>query len=132
MDAHPALTVAAFWLVFGGLHIGLTARRIRGALVDALGEHGFTALFSVIASVSFAVAIAYYAAHRTEGAPGLALGAVPVLRGMLMGVTVLGVAFMVSGSATYVGSPYDLLAHRIRPPRGMERVTRHPFFIGLA
>jgi len=131
MDAHPALTVAVFWLVFGGLHIGLTTRRIRAALVGRLGEHGFTALFSVIASVSFAVAIAYYAAHRAEGAFGLALGAVPVLRPILMTVAVLGIAFMGSGSTTYVGSPYDLLAHRIRPPRGMERVTRHSFFTGL-
>jgi uncharacterized membrane protein len=132
MDAHPTLAVAAFWLVFGGLHIGLTTRRVRAALVARLGEHGFTALFSVIASASFAVAIAYYAAHRTEGAAGLAAGGVPVLREMLMAVAVLGIVFMVAGSTTYVGSPYDLLAHRIRPPRGMERITRHPFFIGLA
>lgn len=132
MDAYPALAVAALWLVFGGLHIGLTTRRIRAALVDALGERGFTALFSVIASVSFAVAIAYYARHRGEGAAGLALGAVPALRELLMGVAVLGVVFMVSGSTTYVGSPYDLLTHRIRPPRGVERITRHPFFVGLA
>jgi len=132
MDAHPALTVALFWLLFGGLHIGLTTHRTRATLVDRLGEQGFIALFSVIASVTFAVAIAYYAAHRGEGAPGLALGDLPIARGGLMTLVVLGVVLMVAGPSTYVGSPYDVLRHRVRPPRGMERITRHPFFVGLA
>ncbi len=131
MNAHPALTVALLWLVFGGLHVGLTTRRARAALVTRLGEHGFTALFSVIASVAFAVAIAYYGAHRSDGAPGLALGAVPALRALLMALAVLGIALMGAGLGTYVGSPYDVVAHRVRPPRGLERVTRHPFFAGL-
>ena len=132
MDAHPATAVALFWLLFGALHIGLTTHRIRAALVARLSEQGFIALFSVLASLTFAVAIAYYAAHRGDGAPGLALGAVPIARGVLMAVVVLGVVLMVAGPATYVGSPYDVLAHRARPPRGIERVTRHPFFVGLA
>ena len=55
MDTNPVLAVALLWLVFGGLHIGLTTRRVRAALVARLGEHGFTAFFSVIASVSFAM-----------------------------------------------------------------------------
>ena len=77
----PALTVAVLWLLFAGTHIGLATRRVRAALVARLGEAGFTALFSVIASASFAAAIAYYAAHRTEGAPGLALANVPPCAG---------------------------------------------------
>src|SRR5262249_40987951 len=92
---------------------------------------GFTTLFSVVASVSFAIAITYYARHHAEGAAGLALGAVPGLRALLIGIAVLGVVLMVAGSSTYVGSPYDLLSHRVRPPRGVERITRHPFFAGL-
>jgi uncharacterized membrane protein len=131
MDAQPALNVALLWMVFAALHIGLATRQIRAALVARLGEHGFAVLFSVLASVSFAVAIAYYAAHQYEGAAGFALGAVPAARWALIGVTVLGVLFMGAASTTYAGSPYDLLAHRIRPPRGMERITRHAFFWGL-
>ena len=52
----PAVTTALLWLVFAGTHIGLTTRRVRGALVARLGEGGFTALFSVVASVAFAAA----------------------------------------------------------------------------
>jgi uncharacterized membrane protein len=131
MDAQPALNVALLWMAFAALHIGLATRQVRAALVARLGEHGFAAFFSVIASISFAVAIAYYAAHRNEGAPGLALGAVPAARWALSAVIVLGVLFMGAASTTYPGSPFDLLAHRVRPPRGMERITRHAFFWGL-
>jgi uncharacterized membrane protein len=128
----PALTAALLWLVFGATHVGLATRRVRAALVAHLGEHGFTALFSVIASTTFAVAIAYFAAHRNEGATGLALADVGALRGVLMAASVMGIVLVSAGSATYVGSPYDLFAGRVRAPRGIERITRHPFFAGLA
>ncbi|TMA76468.1 MAG: hypothetical protein E6J71_15185 [Deltaproteobacteria bacterium] len=128
----PALTAALLWLVFGATHVGLATRRVRAALVARLGEHGFTALFSVVASAAFAVAIAYFAAHRNEGATGLALAHVAALRWTLMAVSVTGIVLVSAGSATYVGSPYDLFAGRVRAPRGIERITRHPFFAGLA
>jgi len=128
----PALVVAVLWMLFGGTHIGLATRRVRAALVARLGEGGFTALFSAVASVSFAAAIAYYAAHRSEGAPGLALAHVAVFRWTLMALTVTGIVLVSAGSVTYPGSPYDLFARTIRAPRGIERVTRHPFFVGVA
>ena len=128
----PALTAALLWLVFGATHVGLATRRVRAALVARLGEHGFTALFSVVASAAFAVAIAYFAAHRNEGATGLALADVAALRGALMALSVTGIVLVSAGSATYVGSPYDHLAGTVRAPQGVERITRHPFFAGLA
>src|SRR3989442_6769936 len=75
----PALAVALLWLVFGGLHVGLATRRVRAALVARLGEVGFTALFSVVAAVSFTLLVRYYAGHRLEGGGGLALGDVPAV-----------------------------------------------------
>jgi len=128
----PPLTAALLWLVFGATHVGLATRRVRAALVARLGEHGFTALFSVVASAAFAVAIAYFAAHRNEGATGLALADVAALRGALMALSVTGIVLVSAGSATYVGSPYDHLAGTVRAPQGVERITRHPFFGGLA
>ena len=94
----PALVVAVLWMLFGGTHIGLATRRVRAALVARLGEGGFTALFSAVASVSFAAAIAYYAAHRSEGAPGLALAHVAVFRWTLMALTVTGIDANSGGS----------------------------------
>src|SRR5262245_14359250 len=128
----PAVITALLWTTFAGTHIGLTTERVRGALVARLGEGGFRALFSVVASVTFAAAVAYYAAHRTEGASGPALAAVPALRWMLTGIVVLGIVLVSAGSTTYPGSPYDMFCRTVRAPRGIERITRHPFFAGVA
>src|SRR6185369_2744597 len=103
------LLVAALWLAFIVLHVGLATRRVRGALIARLGERNFLALFSVVASVSFAIAIAAYAAHRGEGPAGLALGGVAWMRPVLIAMTVLGIVLMSAGSVTYPGSPYDLV-----------------------
>jgi uncharacterized membrane protein len=132
MTTEPALIVALLWGVFAGAHVGLATRRVRAAFVARLGEGGFTALFSLIAAASFAVAIRYYAMHRFVGAPGLALGAVPVLRWVLVAAIVTGIVLMVAALAAYPDSPYDLLGETRRGPRGLERVTRHAFFVGTA
>jgi len=88
-------------------------------------------LFSAVASVSFATLIAYYARNRFSGAPGLALGSVPAVRWILIATIVIGIMLTSAGSASYAGSPYDLVTHRVRSPYGIERVTRHPFFSGV-
>jgi hypothetical protein len=49
----PSFTVGLLWLVFGGTHVGLATRTVRGRLVARLGENGFTALYSVVAVASF-------------------------------------------------------------------------------
>jgi uncharacterized membrane protein len=100
-------------------------------LVAWLGEGGFRALFSMVAAVSFAVAVNFYATHRLDGPPGPSLGDVPALRWALIGLIVAGVAVVTAGSVTYPGSPYDMFGPPVRPPRGIERITRHPFFVGL-
>ena len=56
----------------------------------------------------------------------------PLVREILIAAVVLGIVLMAAGSVAYPGSPYDLLAHAVRPVRGIERVTRHPFFAGVA
>jgi len=128
----PALAVALLWLVFGGLHVGLATRRVRAALVARLGEVGFTAFFSVVATAFFTLLVRYYAGHRLEGSAGLALGHVTALRWALMAVIVFGVVLAMASLVTYPVSPMALFTATVRPPRGLERVTRHPFFMGFA
>src|SRR2546425_6486002 len=127
----PALTVTLLWLLFGGTHIGVATGPVRAALVERLDERGFTALFSAVAAASFTLLVAYYAGHRFAGAPGLALGTVPALRWMLMAVVVIGVALMAPALVMYPRTPMALFSQTVQPPRGIERVTRHPFFVGL-
>jgi uncharacterized membrane protein len=128
----PALGVAFFWLLFGGTHVGLATRRVRAALVARLGEWGTIGVFSLIASVTFSALVGYYASHRFEGAPGIAAGGSAPVRGLLITCIVSGLTFALASLWSYPASPYALGNERTREPRGLERVSRHPFFVGVA
>lgn len=128
----PALGVALFALIFVGTHVGLATHGVRTRLLARLGQAGFFGVYSLVASVTFWMLITYYAAHRFEGAPGPGLGANPILRAVLIGMIVVGVALSVAGLVAYPGMPVALFGGPIREPRGIERITRHPFFAGTA
>src|SRR5262245_15989111 len=129
----PSLGVVLLALAFVGSHLGLASRPLRSRLVARFGERNFRSIFSGVAAISFALLAVWYADHRTEGPPGLALGADPVLRWPLIAIAVLGVVLIIGGFASYSGGPYDLVdPGTMRPPRGLERVTRHPFLMGVA
>src|SRR5262249_6564096 len=69
---------------------------------------------------------------RFEGAWGLALGADPVLRWPLMGIVVLGVVLINGSLAAYPRSAMALFRRTVPEPYGLDRVSRHPFFVGVA
>lgn len=128
----PAMVVGLLWLLFGGTHVGLASRRVRAWLVGLVGEGGFFGLFSLVAALTFWALIAYYAAHRLDGVAGLDAGRVPLLRWLLMGVIATGLALIAAGLAVYPRLPVALFGQPIVAPRGVERITRHPFFVGAA
>ena len=128
----PALGVALLALVFVGTHVGLATHGVRARLVARLGEGGFFGLYAAVATLTFWMLVAYYAAHRFEGAPGLGLGADPAVRAVLIGVIVAGVALATAGLVAYPRLPVALFGQSVREPYGIERITRHPFFAGTA
>ncbi len=128
----PALMMTLLCTLFVGTHIGLATRRVRAALVARLGAAGFLVFFSLVAAASFSILVSFYAAHRIEGVAGVALAGVPAAHALLMGAIVLGAVLTVAGLVSYPASPYDLFRPTIQPPRGVERITRHPFFAGVA
>jgi len=128
----PALEVALLVLLFAGTHIGLAAGRLRSLLFGRLGEVGFTVLFSAVAAVTFAALVHLYAVHRFDGPPGLALGEVTAVRWLLMALVVAGLTLAVAGVIVFPGSPMALFADSSAPPRGLARITRHPFLVGMA
>ena len=130
---HPLIAAALLALLFVGTHVGLATVPVRARLVARLGEWGFRWLFFAVAGVAFAALTVYYADHRAMGPAGPALGATPVVGAVLRMLSIIGVVLMTASFATYPGSPYDIERPRnAREPRGLERVTRHPFFVGLA
>jgi uncharacterized membrane protein len=127
----PSTTVGLCWLLFGGTHVGLATRTLRARLVARLGTNGFIALYSAVAAATFAVLIGAYAALRNDGAPGIGLGG--PWRWLLFGVVAVGMTLAVAGLVPYPASSYALFRTTSRAePRGLERVTRHPFFVGTA
>lgn len=128
----PAIGVGLAWSLFGGTHLGLASRGIRESLVRRFGEWGFMTLFSIVASASFALLVGYYATHRFEGVAGPALGDVPVIRWALSALVVVGLVLIALSLWSYPTSTYATSERsRIRPPRGVDRITRHPFFAGM-
>jgi uncharacterized membrane protein len=128
MDA--IIGVIFLWLLFGGTHVGLTVRGVRAPLVARLGESGFRAVYSAVAVATFAALVRFYAMHRMAGPAGLDLGRHPAVRIVLMGAVVAGLMLMFL--MDYTRSPSALFSPPIRPPHGAERITRHPFFAGVA
>ena len=127
----PVLRVALCFGLFAATHLGLGSPRVRGALIARLGRWGFTALFALVAWVTFGVAISSYAAVAGEGPAGLALGASTSARVALITAIAIGVMLMTGAFAGYGRSPFALGGEKVREPRGLERVTRHPFFVGV-
>jgi uncharacterized membrane protein len=129
----PVLGMTLCWLAFAGTHVGLASRPLRDPLVGRLGEIGFGVVFSLVASALYTLLVVWYATHRSLGPPGPALGGVPGVREALIVVVVLGVVLAVASFEVYPRSPYAVMAaHGMREPRGLERITRHAFFVGLA
>jgi uncharacterized membrane protein len=127
----PVLRVALAFALFAAAHLGLAAPPERRVLVARLGRWGFVALFSLVAWISLGAAVASYAAHATEGPAGPALGAQPAARLALVAAIAAGSMLMAGAFAGYGRSPYSLGGEHVREPRGLERVTRHPFFVGV-
>lgn len=129
----PALGVVLYWLLFGGTHVLLATVPVRAALVRALGETGFRVLYSLVSVLTLTLLVRFFAVHRADGAPGPALGGDPAVRAVLIAVVVLGVVFMTGAGAAYPGSPMAVVGgRRVRVPYGLERITRHTFFVGGA
>jgi uncharacterized membrane protein len=127
----PVLAVTLAIVPFAVTHLGLAWPPVRQPLAARLGRLGFIVFFSAIAWLTFALAVSTYAAHANEGPPGLALGAHAGARAVLIGIIVLGLMLMTGAFGGYADSPYAMSGHRYEP-RGLERVTRHPFFVGTA
>ncbi|MFQ5478830.1 MAG: NnrU family protein [Candidatus Binatia bacterium] len=128
-----AAIVTALWIVFGGTHIGLATGASRDRLVRRFGEWGFVGIYSVVAAASFALLLGYFATHRFVGAGGLGLGGNATVRWILIALISFGLVLAIVAVLGYPRSTYAVPRRTSRPePYGVERITRHGFFVGLA
>ncbi|MDZ4813373.1 MAG: NnrU family protein [Pseudomonadota bacterium] len=128
---NAALMVLLAWLLFAGTHLLMGLPACRDVLVRSLGEQKFVAVFSAVAAIGLAVLAATVAIYGGDGARGLALGSVPAVHALLAMLAFLGLSLSMAGLLNYVRSPMALFRTQLRPAAGIERVTRHAFFMGL-
>ena len=140
---NPAIWVLGAWLLFGGSHLLLGWPWLRTALCDALGERRFLMIYTLIAAISLTLLAITVARHGGDGRHGLNLTAIPAARWSLGAIALIGAALATAGLVNYSRSPMAVLARRLRAPHeakckplrapaAVERITRHPFFVGIA
>ena len=122
--------VIVLMLLFASSHMLLASRTFRPRLVARLGEGRFRAAYALAALTFFVPLCWYYLTHRHAG-PLLwgvpESGVVDVLLGLAnaIGLVMLVAGLMNPGPASLSGRPRH-------EPTGVNRITRHPVFMGVA
>lgn len=129
---NPGLGTTLWWLAFGGTHIVLSLRSIRSWLIDKLGLNGFISAYSLLAAGTFSGLVLYVAEHRLDGDGGMLFASLPPVEGALVLLSTFGLTLIVAGVIRYPSSPMALFRQRAVEPRGIQQISRHPFFAGVA
>lgn len=134
---NAAAVVLSAWVLFAATHLLLGLPPWRDRLAARYGEQQFVALFSAVAAVTLGLlALAVWTQAGTDpAAPGVtdpALGRAPVARALLLVVSWLGLTLATAGLLNYMRSPMALFRRQLHAPAGIERITRHAFFVGFA
>jgi uncharacterized membrane protein len=132
----PAIVVSCAWLLFGGTHLLLAWLPLRERLVRRLGERGHAVVYTAVAALTLTLLAAAVARYGSEGARGPALSAFAPARWALAAIAFVGATLAAAGLMNYFRSPMAALrrapGRTLRSPSAVERITRHPFFVGLA
>jgi len=115
-----------FSVLFAVTHIGMSHDPLRARLVERLGPKPFMGLYSLVSFVTLGGAIWIFSGHRGLGPvlwvlPGLTYPLIYLL--MLFAIFLL-VFSVVNPSPTGMDT-------KMRPPRGVLSITRHPMNVGI-
>jgi uncharacterized membrane protein len=120
-----SLVLAGLFFIF--IHLGISGTALRARAVASLGERGFSAAFSIASLAGIAWLIAAYIHAPYIPTWGLVLGWQWVMLVLMVPATFLVVIGLTTPSPTTVAQEGRLA----EPVRGVLRVTRHPFLIGV-
>lgn len=118
-------------LAFAVPHVALGFPPLRPWLASRLGEQRFTGVFPLVAAVGLGVFAAALAIHGGDGAPGPGIGLGAPVRGTCAAIGVAGLLLAMAALAAYPRSPAALFRQGVHPPRGVEKISRHGFFVGF-
>ena len=137
----PAIIIGLAWIIFGGSHLLLSALNLRERWSHRVSPQGFTLLFTGVTCVTMGLLIFAAAIFGDKGIGGPNMGHYRPARIILFIIASLGGFLAIAGLINYPKSPMAVLARRqrsqaqnkpLRRPSSIERVSRHPFFTGLA
>ncbi|RMF95627.1 MAG: NnrU protein [Gammaproteobacteria bacterium] len=122
------LTLAAIF--FTGSHLGISGTRLRGWLMQRIGELPYLLAYSLLSLLALAwLAEAYKAAPYVE-TWGQVHALQPLAALLMLPACLLAVIGLTTPSPTLAGA--ERLLEAAEPARGILRVTRHPFLMGAA
>jgi uncharacterized membrane protein len=121
--------IIALWVLFALSHVVLSSNPLRPRAVRLLGERLYQGLYSLVAFAIFVPLVLVYAGNKHAGPllwyvdPNLAIDI----------VTRIGntIAVMLAVAGIFRPSPSGVTGMPTRRPRGVQRITRHPLFMGL-
>ena len=121
--------IFALWVVFALTHVILSSNPLRPRAVRLFGERLFQGLYSLVAFAVFVPLVLVYSGNKDAG---------PVLWSVEPNlvidiITRVGntVAVMLVVAGIFRPSPTGVTGTPTRKPRGVQRITRHPLFMGI-
>lgn len=122
------LSLASAALAFVLIHLGISGTALRDRLVGWLGLGAYMALFSILSVAAIVWLVSAYTAAPYDPTWGQLEWWKPAMIALMLPAFVLVVAGLLTPNPTAVAGE-RLVAE---PPRGIVRVTRHPFLVGGA
>jgi uncharacterized membrane protein len=115
-------------LVFVVMHLGVAGTRLRDRAVAAHGEKAYRGAFSLASAIVLLWLIVAYGRAPYLPTWGMPAAWAPVMVVLMLPAMLLAVIGLATPSPTAAGQERRLA----EPPRGILRVTRHPFLTGVA
>jgi uncharacterized membrane protein len=125
----PTLEIVLWWVAFAGSHLVLSSLPVRTRLVAAMGERVFQGFYSLVVLGLFIPLVGTYFTHKHAGSVLWSIPLVPPVRWIMYAGVAIAFVLVVGSQVT--PSPANLVPGEARP-RGVLRITRHPFVMGTA
>jgi len=120
-----SLVLAA--LFFAGIHLGIAGTAIRDRAIGLLGKNGYMVAFAVASLIGLGWLVAAYNRAPYLITWGMLEWWKPIVIILMLPATLLVVFGLTTPNPTSVAQEGTLG----QPPRGIVRVTRHPFLTGV-
>jgi uncharacterized membrane protein len=126
----PTLVIAFWAVLFVASHLVISSNAVRPVLVGKLGPQPYRGIYSLVALVTFVPLLIAFAHHKHAGPMLWYLRGILPIRWlvwlMMLAAFIFLVGAFVNPSPGAIGAPSN------RPPGGILKISRHPFFVAVA